>query len=524
MMPMSGRLQGWRMTLFGVALGIGHVTVLLNASAYAPMEIHVASSLGKVTSYATWTQADYMIGMALALPMAGWLGKRFGEFRPLVFGYIGFASAAVICALSTTIYYLVLGRFLLGLAGGITLPLSQALFMKEFPDTRKTLAITVWSVFTLAPAALGPPLGGWISDEPGWRWMFFGDIPIVLTVAGVLWALTVGRSASGQRLPLDWIGVMLMFTVVVCLQTAMNMATDEDWFDSRYVAGFSLLGIIALACFIVWEIDQRDPIVDLRLFTRRNYVIGVTVLVVGFFVIQGLLTFFVVQLQSTVGYSAFLAGLFYLPMLVFAKPVANLFHHLTKRVDPRLLATVSLLGFAATYFWLSAFDRVASYQLTFWPKLLEGAALGGFFVPLTAIFLFGLPSELQSRAGELANLLRLWAGAMGIPAQTAIWYRRSALHQTHAVEHLTALDPMTDETLGKFIAAGYSEPAAHARLTKLVMQHASILSINEVFWIAGCVFLVLTGLIWLSRPVQLALHPKPQEEARMRALEDSAAD
>ena len=513
-------LRGWRHKLFGITLGIGHAVVLINASAYAAMEVHAASAFGLVTSYATWTQTDYMCGMAVGIVLAGWLGKRFGELRVVTIGFVIFALAALLCATTANFYLFLVGRIVLGLHGGVTLPLSQSLFLKEHPERQKTAAIAIWSIFTLAPAGLGPPIGGWFCDGPGWRWMFILDVPIALAVAAMLGALLYGRGFSPSHLRFDVVGAVLLITVVGCFQTLLNMGTDADWFEARSMVALAIGGVIALALFIVWELGEKHPVVEIGLFAHRNYCVGVTCLVAGFLTIQGLLTFFVVQLQSTVGYPAFLAGLFYITMAVFAKPVANLFHFLCKKIDARLLATLSFLGFATTYFWLSGFDRMAYYQLTFWPKLLEGVCLGGFFVPLTVIFLHGIPSSHQARAGELANLLRLWAGAMGIPIQTAIWYRRNALHQTHLVEHLTPLDGKYDEALGLFVNAGYSEYAAQGKLTRLVIQQAQIFSMNEVFWVAGCIFLVLAAFIWLAGPTHLPPAPTPSEETRELAIEE----
>jgi DHA2 family multidrug resistance protein len=513
-------LRGWRHKLFGITLGVGHAVVLINASAYAAMEVHAASSFGLVTSYATWTQTDYMCGMAVGIVLAGWLGRRFGELRVVAAGFVVFALAGWLCGTTQNFYLFLAGRILLGLHGGITLPLSQALFLKEHPERLKTAAIAVWSIFTLAPAGLGPLIGGWFCDGPGWRWMFLLDVPIGLAVAAILWALLYGRGYVKNLRRFDLTGAILMVTIIFSFQTFINMATDDDWFDARHITGLLALGAAALIYFVVWERGEKHPILAIRLFAHRNFAVGVTCLVIGFLTIQGLLTFFVVQLQSAIGYPAFLAGLFYITMVVFAKPVANLFHFLCKRFDARLLATVSFLGFAMEYFWLSGFDRAAYYQLTFWPKLLEGACLGGFFVPLTAVLLHGIPSAQQGRAGELANMLRLWAGAIGIPTQTAIWYRRDALHQTHLVEHLSPLDWKYDEALSLFVNAGYSEHAAQGKLTKLITQQAQIYSINEVFWVAGCIFLGLAAFIWLARPTHLPLAPTPRQETRELAIEE----
>jgi DHA2 family multidrug resistance protein len=518
------RLRGEALVTLSVALALGHMLILLNASAYAPMEIQVASSLGKVTSYATWSQTDYMIGMALGLPLAGFFGKRFGPRHPLMCAYLLFAVAATACALSPTIYCLVVARFCLGLAGGVTLPLSQALFLAEYPERRKALALTLWSFCTLGPAGLGPMLGGWLADEPGWRWMFYADIPLALFCAGTLWALLYGRRAVIGERAFDLPGAALLFLTVISLQALLNMGTDWDWFDAPLIAALAAVGGGAAVMFCLWEWREPEPFVALRCFADRNFAVGAGCLIAGFFCIQGLLTFFVVQLQSSMGYTAFLAGLYYLPMFVFAKPLANASHHLAQAFDARKLATVGLLGFTVAYWWIAGFDRKAAFQDTWWPKLLEGAALGAFFVPLTVIAIARIPRALQPRAVELANTLRLWAGAMGIPAQTAIWYHHQWLHRARIGEGLGPFDPNTAELLGGIVGQGYGEQAAQAKISQWITQQASIQAIDDCFRIAGAIFLVLAGLVWLAHPTHLPSAPRPAEEQREVALEEAAED
>lgn len=495
-------LQGWRFVLFNLCLGLSHALVIFNAGAYIAMLPRVAAGLGIPPSFATWTQTDYMIGLALAFPVGGWLSRRMGEYRPFVAAFFVYALASVICALSTGFYSYLAGRIVLGFAGGMTLPLGQSLLIKEYPEQRKSIGIGVWSVFTLTPFTIGPPVGGWIADTLGWRWLFWINIPIALAIAGIVGALLYQRGNRRLRHRFDSVGFVLITLILFAVQTLLNQGNDWDWTRSRYINGLIFFIVVMLIYWVTWELGVRRPFLDIRLFAHRNFTIGVLVLFVGFLFAQGLLSMLIVQLQLALGYSSLLAGLVFLPMAIFAKPMASVFHEIVKRFDARLLASFNCLGFATTYFWLSRFDGQDAFAQLFWPKLLEGACLGSFFVPLTALLLHGLPPERQWRAVELASLMRIAAGAIGITLQGIVLYQRAPLHMTRFAETHGIFDARLEQTMEPLITAGYSESMALAGLAKLAGRNAIIHAMNDAFWIAGCVFVGLSMLVWLAEPTR----------------------
>jgi len=498
------QLQGWRFVLFNFCLGLSHALVIFNAGAYIAMLPRVAAGLSVPPSFATWTQTDYMIGLALAFPVGGWLSRRMGEYRPFIAAFFVFAVASIICATVTSFYGYLAGRIVLGFAGGMTLPLGQSLLIKEYPDNRKSIGIGVWSVFTLTPFTLGPPVGGWLADTLGWRWLFWINIPIALAIAGIVGALLYQRGSARIRHRFDTVGFVLMALVLFGIQTLLNQGNDWDWNNSSYINGLIFFIIVTLMYWVIWELSVRRPFLDISLFAHRNFTIGVFILFVGFLLFQGLLSLLIVQLQLALGYSSFLAGLVFLPMAIFAKPMASVFHEIVKRFDARLLASVNLLGFAATYFWLSRFDGQDAFAQLFWPKLLEGACLGSFFVPLTALLLQGIPPERQWRAVELANLMRIAAGAIGITFQGIVLYQRTPLHITRFAESHTVFDARFEQTLNTLIEAGFSETAAVAKLAKIAGRNSVIHAMNDTFWMAGCIFASLAMLVWFANPTKQA--------------------
>ena len=512
-------LKGWRFVLFNGCLGLSHALVLFNAGAYIAMLPRVAGGLGIPLSYATWTQTDYMIGLALAFPVGGWLSRRIGEYRPFVAAFTVFALASLVCAYSSSFYAYLAGRIVMGFAGGLTLPLGQSLLIKEFPDKRKSVGIGIWSLFTLTPFTFAPPLGGLIADTLGWRWLFWINIPIALVIAGIIGSLLYQRGYKRIWRRFDFTGFILITVILGCLQSILNLGNDWDWTNSPLIDALIIIMAISLVYWIVWELGARYPFLDIGLFAHRNFTIGALSLFLGFLCFQGLLSMLIVQLQITLGYSSWLAGLVFLPMAIFAKPMGGLFHEIIKRFDARLLASFNLLGFAATYFWLSRFDATDAYAELFWPKLLEGICLGSFFVPLTALMLHGLPPERQWRAVELAALMRIAGGAFGITLQTIIIYQRKPLHMTRIAEILTPLDPRYDQALEPLRTAGLSEQQAFIKLAKIAERESVLNAMNDAYWLAGCLFVGLSILVWFAYPTQQPAKPTAARALRRKAQE-----
>lgn len=510
------RLRGWRFLLFNLVFGIGHAVVLFGAGAYIALLPHVVGDLGGLLpSFGTWAQTDFMIAIALAFPVARWLGCRVGEYRLFVGAFVMYAIASYFCAISQSLEMFLPARLLLGFAGGLTLPLGQALLLKEYPDRRKSLGLAVWGVFTLMPFTVGLPLGGWLADELGWRALFHFDVPIALAIAGLTGALLYGRGFERKCDPFDLVGFALLAVILGGIQTILNEGNDFDWLDSPFVRDVLLVVIIAVPCFIIWELGEEQPAVDLGLFRHRNFVIGLIGLAAGFFSLQGLLSLFIVQLQLLMGYSSTLAGLVFLPMVVFGVPVICVMHELAKRVDARMLASLNLLGFAATFYWIGLFDDPSSFDQIFWPMLLEGVFLGSFFTPLTVLTLHGLNGDQMLRAAETVNLVRIAAGAFGITAQGVVLFRRLPFHQMNLADHFGGRISVSFDGLGhlttKLQQAGVNPAMLKAKLHMLIKQQAGILALDDAFLLTSYLCLGLAMLVWFAHSTQPQV-PRPEEE------------
>lgn len=519
------RLRGWRFILFNVVLGLGHMIVLFNVGAYIALLPHVAGDLGGVLpSFATWGQTYFIIALALAFPGARWLSGRYGDYRLFSAAFVVYALASYLCAISQSLWLFVPARILLGFSGGITLYLGQSLMLKEYPEHLKMLGLGVWGLVTLMPFTISFPIGGLIADELSWRALFYLNAACAVAIAGISASLLAGRGFERNVARFDDIGFVLMALILGSLQTILNQGNDFDWLESPFLCSMLLVLAVSLPCFIIWESEETHPVFNLRLFAHRNFTIGVICLAVGFLLIQGLLSVFIVQLQVLLGYSSFLAGMVYLPMILLAVPVTVAMHKLPRRLDARLPACINLLGFSFTFYWLGLFDDPGSFDQIFWPMLLLGFFLGSFFTPLTKLTLHGLRGGQELRAAEEAGFLRIVAGAIGITLQGVVLFRRIPFHQLHFAEHFggrrfAAIDVLQGFA-SKLQASGLDAAMVKARLLVVIRQQATLLALNDAFLLASYLFLGLAGLVWLAHPTCQPLHPTLlQELGDLRAEE-----
>jgi len=519
------RLRGWHFILFNFTLGLAHILVMFNAGSYVALLPHVAGDLeGVLPSFLTWAQTDFMIALALGIPIGRTLSGRFGQYRMFIASFMLYGVASYLGAVSQTHWEFLNARIIQGFAGGLTIFLSQDMLLSEYPDRLKSMGLAIWSLLTIAPFTIGLPVGGWIADDLGWRYLFYLDIVLSLVVSGFMGALLYRRGFHPQRIRFDFIGFLLLALILGGIQTILNMGNDFDWFDSPFLRGVLVIVIVAFPCFVIWELGERHPVLDLRLFADRNFTIGVICLVVGFFSIQGLLTLLIVQIQLLLGYSSLLAGLALLPMVLLGAPMIVVMHELSKRVDVRMLASLNFIGFAFTLYWIGLYDDPHSFDQIFWPMLLEGFFLGSFFTPITVLTLHRLSGVQVMRAAETANLLRIAAGAFGITYQEIVHFRRLPFHQLHLSNHFGGRQFASFDVLGGFSSrlegAGLDSGMVKGKLLALIKQYAGILAMSDAFLLASYMFVGLAAFVWLAYPTQLSLHPGQKEELLEMRVEE----
>jgi DHA2 family multidrug resistance protein len=492
--------------LLNLVIGLGHFLVLFNTGAYLPMIPHVAGSLGVNPAYADWTQANFFLAMALAFPTATWFLNRWGEMRSLLGAFLAFALASAVCAQTPNYDWFLAARVVQGYAGGLTIPISLGVILRHYTPQRRNIGLSLWGIAAITPFTLGPTIGGWITDTLGWRWLFYLNIPIAIAVALISAILLVGREAEHRHPPLDWPGLIFLLIALAALESALNSGEIISWWRSNTIIFLTIIGAAALIFFALWEWHSTHPLLELRFLRRRNFLIGATGLFFTALFFQGTMAIYIVEFQLTMGYSAWMVGLLLLPMAIFSKLSATLTQHFLNHIDARILGMIALLGFSAGSFWVSSYNRTASFDELLWPQILVGMFLGGLFPPLIAIALSGLRGAAEMRGTAFLNLLRVCGQAMGIPIMATLWGRRLIFHEHFLTE---------DNATGKH---GISTSAGHETLANHIAHHAALLTFNEIFYIAAWGFLIVAGLLLLAKRVVFA---EPDVRVR-RALEELA--
>jgi DHA2 family multidrug resistance protein len=518
-----GRLRGWRFLLLNTAVGLANVVVLSNVPGYTILAPYAAANLQGVTAgFGTWATTDHLIGLALAFPIARWLAARYGDYRVYGAALILYAFFSFLCASSGTIWDFVPMRFFLGLAGGVILPVGQAILLGEYPPEKRTLGVGIWGVLSMTPFTIGVFMGGWWAEVFGWRAMFLSNVVIALSVAAVTGSLFYGRRIKRYITRFDGVGFFLLALILLCIQTIFNQGNDYDWFASSVNAGALVVVIATLPCFVIWELGERHPAIDLRLFAYRNYTVAVICSVVGFLVILGSLSVLMVQIQILLGYSSSLAGIVYLTMILLSVPLAAVIHELCRKFDVRLIACLNFLGFAAVFTWIGLFDKEGYFDQIALPMSFFGLSLAAFFTPLSALAIHGLPGAKLLRAAEELTLLRTVAGAFGIALQGVVVFRRSPFHQLNLADHFggrrfASLD-LLSQLSDKLQASGFTADMARSQMGLLIHQESTLLGLNDAFLLGAFVFVALAAFIWLA---QSTVAPtKPVERLREAEAEE----
>jgi DHA2 family multidrug resistance protein len=387
-----------------------------------------------------------------------------------------------------------------GIFAGPMIPLSQSLLLANYPDDRKNLAIALLMMVTVAAPVLGPILGGWITDNLRWQWVFYINVPVGIVATLLTAWLLRGRETPTARVPVDGVGIGLLAIGVGSLQVMLDRGKDLDWFNSPAIVTLAVVACLGLAAFVAWELTDEQPAVDLRLFAGRNFTAGTVALCVAFALYFGNIVLLPLWLQTQMAYTPTWAGLASAPVGVLPIVLAPFVGRYMHRVDLRWLATASLAAFAAASFWYSGFNTQVTFEELAWSRFAQGMGLALFFTPLLAIVLSGLPQSRVASASGLANTLRTLAGSFATSLTTTGWDRREALHQTHLTDRVTVFDPSVRPALDQLHALGAQGASAFGVLDQTIVQQAYMLATNDLFWAWGWVFLALIGVVWIARP------------------------
>ncbi len=477
---------------------------------------HIAGSLSVTVDEAAWALTSYLVANAIILPMTGWIANYFGRKRTLLAAVFGFTAASFLCGLAPTLPILILCRVIQGATGGALQPLSQAVMLEAFPPQDRGKAMAFWGLGIVVAPMLGPVIGGWLTDNYSWRWVFYINLPVglasvIMTRLFIFDPPYIRRSDRG----IDYWGIGMLAVSIGALQVVLDKGQEEDWFASNWIAVLTAVAVAGIAIFIIYELRASNPVVHLRVFKERTYATGVFLMTVLGYVLYGSLLLLPIFLQTLLGYPALDAGMAMMPRGLGSFLMMPLVGTVMGRLDPRKVLAVGILGASWTLFVLSKLNLNTGYWDIFWPQFIQGAALSMLFVPLTTITMSPIPKEEMGNATSMFNLMRNLGGGMGIASATTFLFRRQQLHTQLIGSTVTAYNPATRVYLNglqaNMVAHG-SDPAtathrAYGMIWGMVQRQASMAAFIDTFRAMALVFLVMLPLLFLMKRPKAAAGP-----------------
>lgn len=477
---------------------------------------HMQGSLNAGTDEVTWVLTSYLVANAVVLPMTGWLSRVFGRKRFLMTCIVLFTLASLLCGAAPNLAMLIFFRVLQGAAGGALIPISQAILMETFPPNQRGMAMAIFGIGAMFGPIVGPALGGWITDNMSWRWIFYINLPIGM-IAIIMCAFFIFDPGylrqKAETFKIDYWGLFLLVVSMGSLQIVLDKGQQEDWYNSSFIIGFSIVTVVSLIALIWVELTHEHPIVNLRLFKNVSFSAGNLIMFVVGFALYSSIMLIPLFLQTLMGYSATDAGMVMAPggvATLFTMPLVGA--ALAKR-DGRKIVFVGLLLGATSMFIMQGLNLEGAFWNYTWPRIVLGFGLAMIFVPLTTVTLASISREEMGNATGLFSLLRNIGGSVGIAVAATLLTRYQQFYQTSLSGHVNPYNPvwqmrfenLKQALIAKGINATQADTTALGMMYGVVKRQAGALAFNHIFFIIGLAFLVIIPFLFLlKRPSHAA--------------------
>lgn len=469
---------------------------------------HIRGSLSAGIDESTWTITSYLVSNAIIIPMTGWLSRLFGRKRYLIFSISMFTLSSLLCGSAWNLQSLVFFRILQGIGGGALQPISQSILLETFPPRQHGMAMAIFGIGIMFGPIIGPLLGGWITDNWSWHWIFFINIPIgIISILMVLFFIVDPPYMKRLKMKIDYWGLAFLAIGLGCLQIVLDKGQREDWFSSSFITWLSLTSLVSLILFVIVEFFTEHPIVNLRIFKKLTFSTGNVVMFFAFFNLLGSIVLLPIYLQTLMGYTSTLAGLVLGPggiATLIAMPIAG---RLVTKINPKAILAFGIIVAAYSTYLMSQFNLLADFNTIIWPRVVLGVGMGFLFIPLTTLTMSAIRKEDMGNASAIYNLLRNLGGSFGVAFVTTMLARRAQLHQVNLVEHLTPFDTSYQLTLSRaeqFLQhMGFDVSTAQQGSLSVIhgqlLRQASMLSFNDAFYILSLLLICTLPLLLLIR-------------------------
>lgn len=491
-------LEGGRRALVSIALALGTFMMVLDSTIANVSLPTIAGNLGVSSDNSTWIVTAFAVANGISVPLTGWLMRRFGVVRTFCVSLVLFTIASFLCGLAWSLPSLIAFRVLQGAVSGPMMPGSQALLISIFPPDKRSTALGIWSMTTLVAPIMGPILGGYISDNYHWTWIFLINVPFGIFAASICWTNLRHRETPTARVPIDTIGLILLVLWVGSLQIMLDLGKNADWFNDPTIVVLAVMAAITFVAWLIWELTDANPTVDLTLFANRNFLIGTIAFCLGYAVFFANILLLPLWTQTQLGYTATWAGLVAAPSGVVAVILTPFAARAAGKIDARILATIAFVGFAISYWMRSGYTTTASFWDFTLPLLVQGVSMSTFFLSMVTISLDRIPPERIPSATGISNFARIVAGAFAASIITTAWDRREALHQGRLVEAVGTNMPyrMAVEGMQRL---GLDATQAAAAVTRQLVGQAYLLASTDLFRLSAWLSAALVIVVWFTR-------------------------
>jgi DHA2 family multidrug resistance protein len=467
---------------------------------------HIRGSLSAGIDEATWSISSYLLSNAIVIPMSGWLSRLFGRKRYQIGSIAIFTISSVMCGAAWNLESLIFFRVMQGLGGGGLIPVSQAILLEAFPRKQHGMAMAIFGIGAMFGPIMGPLLGGIITYNWSWRWIFYINLPIgIISIILSILFIHDPPYMKRQKMKIDYLGFALLAVGLGALQYVLDTGQGDDWFGSGTIVTFTIISVVALTYLVINEIYAKNPIVKLRLFRDPTFTSACIVMFFVFFNLFGSIVLLPIFLQMLMGYSSFQAGLVLGPgglAALFAMPIVG---KLVGKGKAKPILVVGILICAGSTYAMSLFNMQTDFWTFVWPRVTLGMGMSCIFIPTTTLALSHIPKEDMGYATSLYNMIRNLGGSFGIAFATTMVVRRAQVHQAHLTEHLTPFDiPYMMAKMKGTVALGWRgiiDFPADGRIYGELMRQSRMLAFNEAFTVVAFTLLsVLLLVVFIKKP------------------------
>ncbi len=465
---------------------------------------HIRGSLSAGIDESTWSITSYLVSNAIIIPMTGWLSRYFGRKRYLIFSISLFTLSSLLCGSAWSLQSLVVFRVLQGIGGGALQPLSQAILLETFPRRQHGMAMAIFGIGIMFGPIIGPLLGGWITDNWSWHWIFFINVPIgIISILLVILFIIDPPYMKRMKMKIDYWGLFFLALGLGCLQIVLDKGEREDWFASGFIIWLSIISAVCLTLFLIIEFFAEHPVMNLRTFKNITFSTGNIIMFFAFFNLFGSIVLLPIYLQTLMGYTPTLAGMVLGPgglATLIAMPLAG---RLVTKMNPKAVLAFGIVTAAYATHLMSQFNLAADFYTIIWPRVVLGIGMGFLFIPLTTITMGSIRKEDMGNASAIYNLLRNLGGSFGVAFVTTMIARRAQFHQNHLVEHLTPFDTGYRIASSQFsqlfqqrgMDAATSQHAALSGMYGQLLRQSSMLSFNDAFYLISILMTCTVALL-----------------------------